>query len=175
MKPKKQLYYVLLFVAVLSLNVLSLFLFRKHAQITKYSIPAICLLAFHLLYGLLAYLFRHKGNFLRLKRIFIRHFKFYFFEPDKEYTFTKEYKQHFNQMLAIYCFVLPFYIPCIFFTSTAVAMPFALLIFLFPQIIFVSKEIRGFANDINDAKQKKQQLEEELKEQERREEMGRSK
>lgn len=173
MKSKKQLCYVLLFVAVFSLNVLSLFLFSKHIQITKYSIPAICLLAFHLLYGLVAYLFRHKGNFLRLKITFIRHFKFYFFEPDKEYTFTKEYQQHFNRMLAIYCFVLPFYIPCICFTTTAVAMPFALLIFLFPQIIFILKEIRGFANDIDDAKQKRQQLEQELKEQERREEMGR--
>ena len=169
---KNKIINVLLFCAVVIVSVLPMFLFWSSIQITKYSIPAICLLVFHLLYGFLAYYFRHKGNFLLFKHIFFRHFLFNFVEPDKDYTFTKEYEHRFYQMLAVYYAVVPMYIPCIFLTSTIAAMPIAACVFLLPQILFIFTEIRGFSSDIKETKQKKQLQKQELKEQQKREEMG---
>ena len=173
MKSKNSiLYYSILWVFFLLFNISFVIIFKEHAQLTKYSIPAIILLIFHILYGFLAYAFRHKGNFIKFNVLFIRHFKFYLFEPDKEYTFTKKYKIQFYRMLAIYSIFIPFYIPFIFFTSSSAVMCFAIIVFLIPQIIFIIFELQSISQDVKRLKTKEQQLVEEQKEQERREEMG---
>ena len=157
---------------IVFLSIVPMLVFSTNIRITKYSIPAICLLVFHLLYGFAAYCFRHKGNVLRFNILFFRHFIFNLFESNEDYTFTREYKQQFNRMMMVYFSVVPLYIPCIFLTSNAVMMPLALLVFLVPQILFISIEILGVSNDIKQAKQKKEQQDQERKEQERRESMG---
>ncbi len=158
---------------ILLASVLPMVIFRDKLQVTRYSIPAICLLAFHVLYGLAACLFRHKGNYLRFRVIFIRFFFFNFLDPDREYTFTREYKRQFNRMLALYCVVLPLYAPCVFLTSTPAAMPLALIVFLLPQAVFIIAETRGLIGDVKDAKQDRKLRERELEEQKKREEAGR--
>lgn len=173
MKRKKYLlYYVIAFAALLFLNILSVLIFRQHAQITKYSIPAIALMVFAILYGLAACIFKRTGNLLRYNYRFLKYFIFKFFEPEKEYTFTVDYEERFNKMLAIYFLVIPFYIPCIFFSSTAATMPIAVIVFLVPQIIFVAWDIYDRIQYVKYKKQEARRLEEELKEQQRREEMG---
>lgn len=155
------------------IGALPIVIFADKIGITKFSIPAICLLAFHILYGIAAFILRHKGNYLRFNHLLIRHFWFIVFEPNKDNTYTEEYTQQFYRMMAIYFIVIPMYIPCIFLTSTAAAMPIALVVFLIPQTLFISSEIRNLFSDIKLAKQKKSQEYEEKIEQERREEMGR--
>ncbi len=170
---KHRIVNILVGCAVAVITVLPMLLGWKHIQITKYSIPAICTLAIHLLYGLMACIVRHKGNYLRLNFLLFRHFLMnLFLEPDKDYTFTKEYKKHFNRMLAVYFAVVPMYIPCIFLTSTAAAMPLALLVFLFPHAVFIAAELRGVSDDIKEERQKNAREKQERMEQERREEFG---
>ncbi len=174
MKRKRYiLYYAIAFSVLLLLNILSVVIFRKHAEITKYSIPAIALMVFAILYGLAACIFKRTGNFLRYDYRFLKYFIFNFFEPEKEFTFTVDYEDRFNKMLAIYYIVIPFYIPCIFFSSTAATMPIAVIVFLVPQIIFVAWDIFDRVQYVKYKKQEARRLEEELKQQQRREEMGR--
>ncbi len=154
------------------ISIFPMVLFYQNIQITKYSIPAICVFAVHVLYGLAAYFFRRKGNYLRFSPIFIRHFLFHFVEPDREQAFTKEYDQRFYRMLAVYCAVIPLYAPCIFLAGSASLMPLALIVFLLPQLVFIWAELRGVFHDVKKEQQKSLQQEEERKEQERREELG---
>ncbi len=154
------------------ITILPLLLFRQNIRVTKYSIPAICLCAFHIIYGLLAYALRHKRNYLPYSVRLLRHFAFNLFESDKDYTYTKEYNRRFFRMLAVYFAVVPMYIPCILLTSAAAAMPVAVLIFLFPQLLFLYVAIRDFSNDVKFARQRKRQLQMEKQEQERREKLG---
>lgn len=173
MKRKKYLlYYVIAFATLMLLNILSVLIFRQHAKITKYSVPAIALMVFAILYGLAACIFKHTGNFLQYDYRFLKYFIFNFFEPEKEFTFTVDYEDRFNKMLAIYFIVIPFYIPCIFFSSTAATMPIAVIVFLVPQMIFVAWDIYDRAQYVKYKRQEAKRLEEELKEQQRREEMG---
>lgn len=163
---------LLLFLGIIFISILPMLIFMDKIEITKFSIPAICLFVFHLLYGFVAYCFRHKGNFLRFNHLFLRHFWFNFVEPNKQYTYTKEYRQTFYRMLALYFAVVPMYIPCIFLTATLVAMPIALIVFFVPQMLFISFEVREISNDIKQARQKKHQEDHEKKEQEYRESIG---
>ena len=169
---KNRIINLLLVLVILTVSILPMILFRSDIQITKPFIPAICILAFHLIYGIAAYCFRHKGNFLRLNLLFLRHFIFNFVEPNKDYTFTDEYKRTFYRMLAVYYVVVPLYIPCIFLTPAVAALPLALGVFLIPQILFISTEIGALSNDIKEQKEVKQQQDQERKEQEKREELG---
>lgn len=166
------LFLVLVGVIVIVIGVAPILVYADRLHITKYSILAIAFLIFHLLYGMLAYVFRYKGNYLRFSLFFLRHFWFYIFESNKEHTLTKEYKQKFNRMLGVYFAVVPLYIPCIFLTSSAAFTSLALVVFLIPQVLFVSWEVRDFSNRIKQKKEKQLQAEREKQEQERREEMG---
>ena len=114
---KKSVLAVIL-VALILIGVSPVLIYANRVQISKYSIPAIALCSFHLLYGFAAWFFRYKGNYLRLNIFFIRHWIFYLFESNKDYTCTEEYRQKFNRMLILYFAVMPLYIPCIFLTST---------------------------------------------------------
>ncbi|MBO5939100.1 MAG: hypothetical protein J6Q82_06335 [Clostridia bacterium] len=163
---------LLLFCAILFVSIVPLLLFWNKLQITKYSIPAIGLLTFHLLYGLLAYVFQNKGNFLAFSTYFLRNADIILFRKDAEYTFTQEYKQSFHRMLALYYSVVPMYLPCILLTSTPAAMPIALIVFFIPQSVFLFQKIQEKRAFIKAKIQEKQRMEEELREQKRKEELG---
>ncbi len=159
-------------VAVIAITVIPMLLLWQNIGITKYSIPAICLSAFHVIYGGMAYALRHKKNYLPYSVRFIKHFAFNLFEPNKDYTYTKEYKTCFYRMLAVYFAVVPMYIPCIFLSSTAFAMPLAVIVFLIPQAVFITFQIRSFSAEFKMERQKREFEEQQRKEQEKREEMG---
>lgn len=168
---KKSVLAVIL-VALILIGVSPVLIYANRVQISKYSIPAIALCSFHLLYGFAAWFFRYKGNYLRLNIFFIRHWFFYLFESKKDHTLTNEYRKTFYRMLVIYFAVLPLYIPCVFLTSSAAAMILPVLVFLIPQTWFVSLEVRDFSNRLKQKKEKQLQEEREKQEQERCEEMG---
>lgn len=171
-REKHMLYYTIAFVALLLLNILSVVIFREYAGITKYSIPAIALMIFAILYGLAACVFKRTGNFLRYNYRFLKYFIFKFFDQEKEYTFTVDYEERFYKMLAIYFIVIPFYIPCIFFSRNVSTMPIAIIVFLVPQIVFICLDIADRMRSVKYRKQEERRQDEERKEQERREEMG---
>lgn len=167
----------IIIVAVFIVSILPMLLLWNRLQVTKYSIPAICFLVFHLLYGLTAYIFQHKGNFLRLNLYFLRQMDFFLFcKENKEYTFTKEYEQEFNRMLAIYYSVVPMYVPCIFLSATPTVMVVPLVVFAIPQVYLLIKEKREDAAYIKERIRMKKQMDDVLEqqriEQERRESMG---
>lgn len=169
---KRKIINALIIVAVFCISIIPVIAYKKNLHITKYSIPAIFLFVFHLLYGLLAYYLRYKGNFLRFNRLLLKQIVFYFFESNREYTFTEEYKKKFYRMFVVYYSVVPMYIPCIFLTSTVGAMPIALIVFAIPQVLFVLAGCGGVVNSITKENQKNQQLDRERAEQERREKNG---
>ena len=172
MKNQKKLYFIILGI-ILLVSILPLLLFPQRIGITKYAIPAICLFVFHLGYGLLAYIFQHKGNFLLYHSRFLFHLDFYlFFTRDKEITYTKGYEQYFNRLLAIYFLSLPLYLPCILLTATPAVMPLALIAFLLPQAFFIVKDVQEKIGMIKSKQFRKQRIEQERVAQEKREEMG---
>ena len=169
------LFLVLVGLLMMVIGLFPVLLYADQVHITKYSIPAIALLIFHLLYGILAYFFRYKGNYLRFSPFFLRHLGSYLFESNKDYTLTKEYRQRFSRMLWVYFAVVPLYIPCVFLTTSAPSMMLAVLVFLMPQALFVSWEVRDFSNRLKQKREKQMKEERERREQERREEMGKLK
>ena len=164
--------FIILFVAVLVANIVPVLIFRDKAAITKYSIPAIGLAVFSIIHGFVSYIFRHKGNFLRINFWLVKNAAVLLFYEDEDYTFSIDYNKRFNGLLFLYCIVIPFYIPFIFFTKTAVIMPFAIIVFLLPQIVFGMMEIKQVKSNIQRYQTKKQQIEAERTAQERRESMG---
>lgn len=158
--------------AILFVSIIPFLIFRYKIELSKYSPACICLLALHLIYGLVVFCFRHKGNFIRIRIIFFRYFWFNLIEPNKDYTYTETYVKTFNRMLALYFSVVPMYIPCIFLIHNKISIPLAVAIFLIPQIIFKMFEIYESTQNIKDYIKKKQIEEKEKKEQEKREKMG---
>ena len=163
---------VIVFCTIIIVSILPMLIFMKSLQITKYSFAAVGLLVSHLLYGLLAYIYQNKGNFLKFSTYFIRRLDILLFRENKEYTFTAEYERNFNRMLITYYSVIPMYLPCIFLTSTPAQMPIALIVFMIPQVVFIVKEYQEKIAYIKEIQRKKQLMEEELREQEKRESMG---
>ena len=175
MKTKK-IINLIVFVLICVVSILPIVLFWDNIGITKYSIAAVAFLIDHLVYGFLAIVFQNKGNFLRFSPFFLSHLDRYLFRKNKEYTYTREYEQKFLKMLAIYFSTLPMYLPCILLTKTLAAMPISMVVFGLPQIYFLICETydtviyvkRRRSEDI----QYKKWLDKELKEQKKKEEMG---
>ncbi len=109
----------------------------------------------------------------KLSEYHISHLNFDLFSEDEDYTFTEKYEKEFFWQFCVYWFAIPFYIPCVFFTSalwmTAIG---TICVFFAPQLVYFIYDI---SNDIKNAKEyriKEQKRAQELKEQELREELG---
>jgi len=148
-------------------NIIAVVVNKDDAQITRYSVPAILLMALMSVNGALAYFLRHKGNYL----IFKKH-RPSAFGSDKDHTYSAEYQKRFFTMLNIYCAAIPFYIPLIFLLSSYVQTLWALVVFVLPQAFFIAQEIGDFRKDAKEAEIKRKKQDEELKEQQKREELG---
>lgn len=118
--------------------------------------------------AILSYVLRHKGNYLPFRRFGHPNP----FTTDKDYTFKDSYVNRFFFMLKVYCLAIPFYIPQIFLTSSYFESLWALVVFFFPQIVYVIMEIADTLKDVKEDKAKKEQLDKERLAQERREELG---
>lgn len=112
------------------------------------------------------YAIRHRGNFLSGGRRLS-------FPEEKEYTYTEEYEKTFFTELCVYCFVIPFYIPCAFFAADALAcFLWTVAVTAAPYPVAFATDMVGIKRDVKNDRLKKQQLEEERKAQEAREELG---
>lgn len=159
--------YFLLYAVILMINILIVLSKKSSMAISEFSIPALFLMIAMIINGILSYLLRHKGNGLTFSR-----FDCNPFAPDRDYTFEESYTKRFFIMLKIYCLVIPFYIPQIFFASNYLQTLWALLTFFIPQIVFIIMGVTDILKDVKEYKAKTEQLEKERLLQEQREELG---
>lgn len=164
---KRNVLYFLLYAVILMINILIVLSKKSSMAISEFSIPALFLMIAMIINGILSYLLRHKGNGLTFSR-----FDCNPFAPDRDYTFEESYTKRFFIMLKIYCLVIPFYIPQIFFASNYSQTLWALLTFFIPQIVFIIMGVTDILKDVKEYKAKTEQLEKERLLQEQREELG---
>ena len=164
---KRNVLYFLLYTVILMINILIVLSKKSSMAISEFSIPALFLMIAMIINGILSYLLRHKGNGLTFSR-----FDCNPFAPDRDYTFEESYTKRFFIMLKIYCLVIPFYIPQIFFASNYLQTLWALLTFFIPQIVFIIMGVTDILKDVKEYKAKTEQLEKERLLQEQREELG---
>ncbi len=165
---KTTLIYFITYAVVLIVNVLVVCIKINNASITSFSLPAIFLMFVMIIHAVLSYFLRHKGNALLFRRGGV----FNIFFHDKDYTFDNAYLSRFFLMLKVHCIAIPFYIPQIFFTSSAIATLWALVPCSFPQIVYIIIGISDTLKEVKEDKAKKEQLERDRINQERREELG---
>ena len=165
---KRRKIFICIFAVSLLINVIPLLIFKDKAAITYFSWFPMILMLIESVNGVIAFFLRHKGNYFTdgYRSIHI-------FSEDKDYTFTKEYKDEFFWQFCLYWFAVPFYIPCIFFVSGGWRkFLWTACVFFTPYLVYfiyyISKEIK--AEKEYQIRKKKQ--EQELKEQMLREEMG---
>lgn len=169
----KKIWYVVLSVAAVILNALPMIIFRDDLAITKYSSISIAFAICSVVYAVIAFILRGKGNLFTAGHRFWR-FVDYLFAETKSYTKTEDYKKEFALSAFIYCVTIPTYITFSFFANgffsallqalswTIIRQIAIILIVMVPPIIKRIKE------------KKQQRIKDEAgrKEQERRESMG---
>lgn len=165
---------IILILSALLLNILPIIIFNNDGAITKYSIPSVAVIIFSVIYAIIAYSLRNRGNLIlggrnKLFLILMRTFS-----ADKSYTMHPEYKKEFIRTSMIYCIAIPFYIPLAFFADniySAIFWPLSWYIIVHVVIMLIAF-IPPIKNIIETKKAKKVQDEIHRQEQERLESMG---
>ncbi len=166
---KKRLIFLLIVSIPVLINTIPLLIFKDNVSFSEYSAYPGIMMTIVSTGTLLVYDFRHKGN------IFVQGRRVKVFLPDQEYTFTKEYSRTFYWQFTVRCSVIPFFIPCIFFTSKPIHLIWTVLIAF---VVVITSIVYGIADTMKDVKEDKivkQKLEQQLKEQQQKEELGRFK
>lgn len=167
---KKKLIFIGILLTSVLLNTLPLLIFKDNIVLSKQSLASLVIMLLVSANGIISYLLRHKGFFLSFgSSIGIA------FSEDKAYTFTEEYKKEFFWQFTVYWFAIPFYIPCIFFASEWVHFLWTLCVIFAPQLIFVAWGVATTIKEAKEYRELQRQREQELKEQQKKEEMGRFK
>lgn len=150
-------------------NVLPLLLWKEKILFTEQSYVSLVLMFLVSLHGIFSYVFRHKGNFLSFGQP-----KSAIFGDKKqtEYTHTEKYRKEFFLQFLIYSIIIPFYLPCICFIRSWVQTLWLLCLIFFPQMIYILMDIKNMLTKMKEYKVIEQQKDQELKEQQKREEMG---
>lgn len=165
--------YVVSSVAVLILNVLPI-IFSDDVGITKYSIVSLAFAICSVVYAVIAFIYKDKGNlFVAGKYWFYRVLSLTFSE-NESHSEEEEYKKEFELSAYIYCITIPTYITFAFFADgfySALSQAFRWTIFRLIAIIIVVI-IPPIIKRIREKKQQRIKDEADRKEQERRESMG---
>ncbi len=128
---KRGLLYFIFYTVVLIINMFIVLINKDSAKVSNFSLPSILLMIIMIIHAIVSYVLRHKGNYLPFRRFGHPNP----FAADKDYTFKELYIKRFFFMLKIYCFVIPFFIPQIFLTSTYFESIWALITFLTPSCL----------------------------------------
>ncbi len=171
---KQKIFLVILFLVLFACSIVPIFIFNDSAAITKYSIPAFVYMVCCVIYAIIAYSLRKRGNLFliagdKLFFIFLR-----MFSKDKNYTKQPYYKKEFFISGVIFCSVIPFYIPIAFFAHdfySAMQWPLRLSLFLVITLMIVTILLRTM-NLVKTKKNEKNEDDRFRKEQEQRESMG---
>ena len=154
-------------------NLLALFLFREQAKFTAPSLIPTVTAALVTVWGVLAVLFRHKRNCLAFRRH--AYSLVTLLREDDPRAYTEEYKNKFRRMLLVFFLPVPFYIPVIFLVGGVPQMLLTLLLLFAPQFVFFAQGVHETLRDVKAQKELDARREAELREQERREELGKFK
>lgn len=168
----RRILYVVLFVVALILNALPIII-RDDAAITKYSFVSIAFAFCSVVYAVIAFILKEKGNLFTAGYRFWRFVDYLFAEPES-YTKTEDYKKEFELSAFIYCATIPTYISFAFFASDFYsALLRALLCSILQSLaIILIVIIPPIIKSIKEKKQQQLKHEADRKEQERRESMG---
>ena len=165
--------YVVLSVAVLILNVLPI-IFSDDVGITKHSIVSLAFAICSVVYAVIAFIYKDKGNlFVAGKYWFYRVLSLTFSE-NESHSEEEEYKKEFELSAYIYCITIPTYITFAFFADgfySALSQALRWTIFRLIAIIIVVI-IPPIIKRIREKKHQRIKDEAERKEQERRESIG---
>lgn len=164
---KKKLVFACVLLLSVIFNIIPVFILKNNISISRHSYIPLIIMTLVSANGILSYFLRHKGNFLAFGKP-----RGSALSSDKNYTFTTQYQNEFYWMFLIYCVTIPFYIPCIFFTTKWIHTLWTLCILATPQVIYIIHGISQTLKDINEYQAEKQKRDQQLKEQQRREEMG---
>jgi hypothetical protein len=171
---KKNIIFIIISFFILLLNILPVLIFLEQIAITKYSIISIAFAVCSVVYAVIAFILKDKGNlFITGKHWFYRALSLTFSE-NGSYTESEEYKKEFELSAFIYCITIPTYITFALFADgfySALSQALEWTIFrLFAIIIVVI--IPPIIKRIKAEKEQRIKDEADRKEQERRESMG---
>ena len=168
----RRLIYVVLSVIALVLNALPIVI-KENAALSKYSIIYIAFALCSVVYAVIAFIFKDKGNlFVAGKYWFYRALSLSFSENKNKDD--EEYKKEFELSAFIYCVTIPTYVTFAFFAGSFYsAFSKALEWTIFRLVaIMVVVIIPPIIRSIKEKKQQRIKDQADKKEQERRESMG---
>ena len=167
-----RLIYVVLSVVSLVLNALPIVI-KEDATITQYSTISIVFALCSVVYAVIAFIFKDKGNLFAARKYWLYRALSLSFSENK-YKDDEEYKKEFELSAFIYCITIPTYITFAFFANgfySALLPALEWTIFRRIAIIFVVI-IPPIIKNVKEKKQQRIKDEADKKEQERRESMG---
>lgn len=172
----RQILYIVLLIVIFIASILPVII-SKDAAITKYSFISIAFAVCSVIHATLAFAFKNKGNlFIKGKYWFYRLLD-YSFSEGKTYTKSEDYKKEFALSAFVFCATIPPYISFAFFANgfySELSKVIWWTILRGLAIIFIVL-VPSVIKNIQAKKQQRLKDEAEMKEQERRESMGKRK
>ena len=166
---KKRIVVICFFLLSLVINIIPLFVFKDKVTFSVLSIYPVAFMIAMSAYGIWCYFFRHKKNYLSFGSTREHEIMF---GPDREVTFTKEYIRKFYWQFIVYWVAIPFYIPCIFFSTEVIHLLWILGVLFVPQVVYLADIIVGLPNHLKQNRDYREKRKQELEEQKKREELG---
>ena len=163
---KKRLIFLIIILISVFINIIPLVVFRENISFSKYSIYPCLFMSGVGLTAFKAYIYRRQGDFLRYGRPF---------RVIGSSQYSKEYRRTFYWQFTVYCFIIPFFIPCIFLSAKPIHLLWTICVALLSVCCQIIYGIIGTIEDAKKDKITKQKLNEKLQEQEKKEELGRFK
>ena len=151
--------------AVLLCNVICLIIFKNSIALSMYSFYTLCFFIVAFLRGIAAFAGKDELVFFVSKRVSFGKFTKYNKPTNKQLN-------EFYFYATIYFAVIPFYLPLAVFCSGYVCLLWNLFLTAAPQLVMMGIEIWKMRMVRKEAKAKKELLERERREQEKREELG---
>lgn len=169
----RRVLYIVLSIVILIASILPVII-SKDAAITKYSIISIAFAFCSVIYAVIAFYFKNKGNmFLKGRFWFYDLLDYTFNDEDKANTKSENYKKEFELSAFIICATIPPYISFAFFANGFYSeLSKAFWWTIFRELAIIAVIVAPVIKSIKARKQQTLQDEADRKEQERRESMG---
>lgn len=172
-KNNSQFIYLAISAAVLICNAV-LIVFADGAALTRYSAIPAAFAVGAVIYALIAFTLRDKGNLFTAGRHWFYKALSLTFSDHSPDTQSGEYKKEFAYSAFVYCITVPFYMTLSFFADSYFeALSHAVALTVVRQLtVIIAVLIPLFIRSVNEAKQQHIKDEADRKAQERRESMG---
>ena len=168
----RRLVFIILSIMILIVSILPVII-SKNVAITKYSFISITFTLCSVIYAVIAFILKEKGNLFTAGHRFWRVVD-YLFSQNKPYTETEDYKKEFELSAFVFCATIPPYISFSFFANGFYSelLKVVLWTILRELIIIVVIILPNNIKLIKERKRLAAEHEADKKEQERRESMG---